>query len=421
MKFSQFLVRRRVFVKRVASVCSIGIAVSLAACSSQGFSFSDKGYGRDGRHASIPIPSEPVYGYPDRTGAVDGAYGAPFPSAAADAGDSQLSIQRTSLAPVRTASYDGRGDGAYVGASYAMQPVDGDAAGGSGWHYPAKSAPAQRYAQAAPGYDDYRPYRKPYASSTYEPLGSDYNGDDYVVVEGDTLFGIAKRFGISTIELAELNGILGSTIYAGQRLRISGGSKYTGASRHDNGSGYDDAGPGDDDDGYADDDRKSPPPYYRSGESRRYTSYADYPPSRSAAPAYGDDEDGSRGAYAAKPYRGHADERYARRHDDSAEYRREDHGARHYRKRGDGDDYSYTVRVGDSLYEIARRNGLNHRELADYNDIPLSATLYPGQVLQFPKDRGYEWGRKHDGDDDDRADPSYPRVDDENGYSRRRP
>lgn len=422
MKFSQFLVGRRVFVKRVASVCSsIGIAVSLAACSSQGFSLSDNGYGRDGRHGSIPIPSEPVYGYPDRTGAAGSPYGAPFRSAAVEE-HSQPVIQRTSLAPVGTASYESAGDASLIGASFAMQPVDGDDAGGTGAHYRAKGASAQRYAQAAHGYEDYRPYRSPYASSTYEPSDSDddHNGN-YVVVEGDTLYGVAKRFGLSTIELAELNGITGSTIYVGQHLRVGGAPKYTGTSRHYNGSGDHDAGPAYEENGDADEDRKSPPSYYRAGEGRRYTSYADYAPQRTGARAYGDDDYRSSRANPAKRHHGYADERHARRYEGPSDHGRDDRDGHHYKKPG-GADYSYSVRVGDSLYEIARRNGLSHRELADYNDIPVSATLYPGQVLLIPKERSYDWGRKHDnGDDDDRDRRYYRRGEDENGYSRRVP
>ena len=44
---------------------------------------------------------------------------------------------------------------------------------------------------------------------------------EYIVQPGDTLFSIARRFGVDMQELAQLNGITDpSTIYVGQRLRI---------------------------------------------------------------------------------------------------------------------------------------------------------------------------------------------------------
>ena len=48
---------------------------------------------------------------------------------------------------------------------------------------------------------------------------------EYVVQEGDTLFSIARRFGVDMEELARVNGITDpSTIYVGQRLIIPGGA-----------------------------------------------------------------------------------------------------------------------------------------------------------------------------------------------------
>ena len=42
---------------------------------------------------------------------------------------------------------------------------------------------------------------------------------------------------------------------------------------------------------------------------------------------------------------------------------------------------SYTVVQGDTLYSIAWRYGLDHRDLARFNGIPRPFTIYPGQVL----------------------------------------
>jgi lipoprotein NlpD len=43
----------------------------------------------------------------------------------------------------------------------------------------------------------------------------------------------------------------------------------------------------------------------------------------------------------------------------------------------------HTVQKGDTLYSIAWRYGLDYRDLADWNNIPGSFTIYPGQVLHL--------------------------------------
>lgn len=57
------------------------------------------------------------------------------------------------------------------------------------------------------------------------PPGSEETGPvEYIVQEGDTLYSIARRFGVDMEELARVNNIADpSTIYAGQRLIIPGG------------------------------------------------------------------------------------------------------------------------------------------------------------------------------------------------------
>ena len=52
-------------------------------------------------------------------------------------------------------------------------------------------------------------------------------GEDqtYVVQRHDTLFGVARRYGLSTAQLAERNGITGhAQVYVGQHLRVPGNS-----------------------------------------------------------------------------------------------------------------------------------------------------------------------------------------------------
>ena len=48
------------------------------------------------------------------------------------------------------------------------------------------------------------------------------NADLYTVVKGDTLYGIARRFGLPAKDLARRNNIsLNSTLLAGMKLQVS--------------------------------------------------------------------------------------------------------------------------------------------------------------------------------------------------------
>lgn len=51
--------------------------------------------------------------------------------------------------------------------------------------------------------------------------GSTGSGKTYTVVAGDTLWGIARRYGTTVDKLRELNGITGSLIYPGDVLRVA--------------------------------------------------------------------------------------------------------------------------------------------------------------------------------------------------------
>ncbi|MEO0573928.1 MAG: peptidoglycan DD-metalloendopeptidase family protein [Pseudomonadota bacterium] len=48
-----------------------------------------------------------------------------------------------------------------------------------------------------------------------------------------------------------------------------------------------------------------------------------------------------------------------------------------------GTSASYTVRSGDTLYSIAVRYGINHRQLAAWNQLSDATLIYPGQVLKM--------------------------------------
>ena len=376
MMYSQFSFWHRVFVKRVASISTFGLAVFLAGCSAQGVSVGDLQVERykEYKTASTPIPSEPVYGYNNKE------------TVSAVASYQKPAIERRTLKPVRVASLDNN----YVGSSYAMQPVQ------SSLQKSSSSAGRVKYAQAGPGYYPWRGYQdKSPESYDDDNDTSDYereriparydaerylsheddrskghspdNYDYYTVVAGDTVYSLARRFGMTTTELAELNGIVGSKIYVGQRLRVSGKSVYS-ASHRDEYSNHEREAYGEtahdacvDDQyeergGFASDDRKSPPPRRRS-----YTSYEDY------------------NAHNRRSY-GRYDRRGGAYEERGAET---DHYRKSYKKPS-GAYKKYTVRRGDTLYTIARYFRLSHRELAYFNDIPVSGTLFPGQVLRIP-------------------------------------
>jgi murein DD-endopeptidase MepM/ murein hydrolase activator NlpD len=194
-----------------------------------------------------------------------------------------------------------------------------------------------------------------------------------------------------------LNNLRSTNIYPGQRLRVSGYA-YTGTNRTDepsrNGPDYQN-GYGD----YNSDYRRNGRDAYNGGPGQ------DYPKSRQK----------NRRGYSYDDYANHRSERrngYNGRRDDyvSGTNRYEDEGAprkRRYRERtsrengryadtppnGNGrrDAVRYTIQRGDTLFDIARRNGISHRELADFNGIRLSDTLMPGQLLLIPRGRGYGW------------------------------
>jgi murein DD-endopeptidase MepM/ murein hydrolase activator NlpD len=477
MIFSQSLSGRRVFRKRVASICSISLAALLAACSSQGISVG--GSEPDGKvyrtGGTIPIPSEPVYGHQNSasnglTSPVKPATSRPGALAATPV------IQRTSLPPVQTAS----NDAGYAGSSYAMQPVIDYAPRN------ASSAPkGKRYAQssgdyvddAAPDYqpeynDDERPRPPRYRGHREDHPEGNEEGTVYTVVPGDTLYGVAGRFGISTAELAERNGIVGSTIYVGQTLKV-GGPKYTAAHGYDR-EPREERGPRGYETGYNNEERKAPPehssyeerpsyqkrrsyddrgldkPSYDRGayQEPRYNgpgegeeppyrdqpTYADHPSNqeRREARAYNDrdeprqEERYDRSEESQERYEKPPQDRYEKQYDGPPRERRGDYGGeqagKQYRKPKGSYD-SYAVRHGESLHEIARRNGLSQRELAEYNDIPPSGSLYPGQIIQLPKGRGAERRERQDGDEGDarRERRGEPRYQEQGSNSRRVP
>lgn len=58
----------------------------------------------------------------------------------------------------------------------------------------------------------------------------------------------------------------------------------------------------------------------------------------------------------------------------------------------DDEDIFYAVKKGDTLYSIAKRNGLTVAELRELNDLPKTATLKKGQKLRVSVSRGLTAG-----------------------------
>lgn len=65
------------------------------------------------------------------------------------------------------------------------------------------------------------------------PIANNVSTNSYVVKSGDTLSGIASRYGMSTSALASLNGIINANlIYPGQVIKVSGSSNGSSATTY---------------------------------------------------------------------------------------------------------------------------------------------------------------------------------------------
>ena len=57
------------------------------------------------------------------------------------------------------------------------------------------------------------------------PTAKDNNSDEYTVVKGDTLYGIANKYGLSVDELKKINNLTANTLQIGQKLKVNKTSK----------------------------------------------------------------------------------------------------------------------------------------------------------------------------------------------------
>jgi murein DD-endopeptidase MepM/ murein hydrolase activator NlpD len=435
----KYVYGRRVWVKRVASLCGVIVLLPLAGCSSDstrfGYNETRSGYKNTG---SIPIPSEPVHGYrygngytnstSEYAGSDVNGYGsgskarAPFTTSYSFA---QVSgpepVRRKSLAPASgsyshsykryamNTSSNVKSD-AYPGGTYAMMAAESSASSDDAKSddrlaysdYQSKRKSRRYYEDNNDRYDAYgdgdlkngdylREGRNRSEESSREERSQ---GDDYVVQPGDTLFAIGQQYHITTDQLMALNNLRSADIYPGQRLRVSGYG-YTGTNRPDessrNGSDYQNEYSEYDSDYRRNDrDAHNGSPGKDYPKSRRRYSYGEYANHRSER-RNGYDEQRNDYVSGTNRYEDEGAPRKRRYKERSSD---EENGRYASNPRDDNsrrDAIRYTIKSGDTLFEIARRNGISHRELADFNGIQLSDTLMPGQLLLIPRGRGYDW------------------------------
>lgn len=113
---------------------------------------------------------------------------------------------------------DGAGDGAYDTSNPYGVPGENSA---ESVPYQPVNPPADNptYSQAA--YEDNTASPAPVAPATAAPAAA---STSHTVVRGDTLGGIARRYGTSSAAIKQANGMTGDTVVLGRKLVIPGSS-----------------------------------------------------------------------------------------------------------------------------------------------------------------------------------------------------
>ena len=97
-----------------------------------------------------------------------------------------------------------------------VDPINPPAATPPGYAPVAPATPPPGYVPVAPATP---------APATPVPTpnpGTDLTGNTYKIAEGDSLWGIAKKFGVSVAELKQANNLTDDNIWAGKTLIIPG-------------------------------------------------------------------------------------------------------------------------------------------------------------------------------------------------------
>lgn len=199
-------------VKTGALIPALTVALLLGGCSADVGRFDFPTFNLNGDTSttnSIPTPAEPIAGGSSLSGAAD------------------------------RSSSGSRGGGAYVPprSSRADNGVDVAA-------LPEPSAPAGGYERPANGMPStYQPPRATYTPSPAAPVASSpvqsrssashapaaAPGDGIEVQRGDTVYGLARRHGVTVKDLMAANNLTAANIKPGQRLRIPGGASTIAA------------------------------------------------------------------------------------------------------------------------------------------------------------------------------------------------
>lgn len=187
-------------------------------------------------------------------------------------------------------------------------------------------------------------------------VGSDQNygnsSGSYVVQYGDTLYGIARTFGVGVDALARANGkTINSWVYAGQRLTIPGGTPSYSPPPQNTSSSYYTVRPGDTLTGIA----------YRHGVS--IGALAQINGIRVDSWVYA-------GQQLKVPGQSYAPQQPPQQPQQS--------------RPSYSEGYYHIVRPGETLARIANQYGATTQQLARANRIPDPAHIYAGQKLLIP-------------------------------------
>jgi murein DD-endopeptidase MepM/ murein hydrolase activator NlpD len=259
---------RKIAFFRLNQAAIAGVAFAMSGCSADvaRFDFGSNTSFND-QTASIPAPTQPIKS------------------------KSMLGGSEEAATPEGTYSEGG----AYMPSSSGRVPVKMSALS----EPVSQSAPVSKGAVAA--------------ANALSPV-SPATGEQIEVKQGDTLFGLSKRHGVSVAELMSANGLGGPSLKLGQKLVIPGGKRTVAALA---------------------------PSITPAAPSMATTPAVVATPDVSAAPAVA--------AEAPSDWTG-----------------------------------SYTVKPGDSLYNVARSHKVKADELQRYNGISDVRKVKPGMVLKMP-------------------------------------
>lgn len=184
----------RVVMRSRLQLSGLALALIAGGCSADVSRFDFPAFNLNGNTdstASIPRPSEPV-----RSGGFEAA---PPPPA------SQGQWRGGAYHPPSSASRDDMRVSALPEPAQQSLPPPA-----------ARPAPESRPIAAAP------PSRSVYE----DPIAK---GEEIVVSQGDTLYGLSRRHGVGVSELMAVNGLTGPAIKPGQRLHLPSGTRAAGA------------------------------------------------------------------------------------------------------------------------------------------------------------------------------------------------